>query len=99
MVKKQNSIIFREWIEYTFDEMDPFNITNWRGRFNEFVKRSQEIYAAYPEREDKVFGDVWNEFRYDPKNAENIEKLQQHNKECGFPKIAKNPNIFHWQKM
>ena len=69
--------------------MDPYNITQWRGRFAELVKRSQDIYDEHPEREDKVFGDVWNEWRYDPKNAEKVAVLINDKKSREYPRSTK----------
>lgn len=95
--KRPNSIIFREWIEHIFSDMDPYNITQWRGRFEELVKRSQDIYAEHPEREDKVFGDTWNEWRHNPKNAEKIDVLLNDENSRNYPRSTK-AKIFTLQK-
>lgn len=62
-----------------FQEFDPNNQTGWGEKINDLTTQAQTLYSQDPTRQDKIFGDVWNTFRYKPEQAQSIQTIQEQN--------------------
>ena len=72
---QKTSSEIRDSVTKTFSQMDPNNTTGWQSKTDELSKKAEELYNQNPDT--KVFGQVWNDFRYAPEQAEAIAKIQQ----------------------
>ena|SRR3990167_4091790 len=64
----------------TFSGFDPQNQTGWKEKLPELTTKAQQLYSQDPTQKDKVYGSVWNEFRYNPQQAQTIGQIQQQNR-------------------
>lgn len=69
----------KKGVTQAFQEFDPNNTTGWTDKLNDLVTQAQTLYSQDPTRQDKIFGDVWNTFRYKPEQAGAIQTIQEQN--------------------
>ena len=69
----------KKGVTQAFQEFDPNNTTGWTSQLNNLVSQAQTLYSQDPTRQDKIFGDVWNTFRYKPEQAQSIQTIQEQN--------------------
>jgi hypothetical protein len=67
----------RSGVQSAFAGFDSGNTTGWQGQMDNLVQQATNIYNQDPSRMDKVFGDVWNNFRNS--NLPAIQNLQAQN--------------------
>ena len=66
-------------VQKTFSGFDPNNTTGWQSQLDTLTKQATDLYNQDPTRQDKIFGDVWNTFRYNPVNDQGIQTIQAAN--------------------
>lgn len=70
---------FQGEISKTFSSNDPNNLTGWKEKLPELTQQAKTLFTQDPSQLDKVYGTVWNQWRYSPSNAQSIGKVQSAN--------------------
>jgi LysM repeat protein len=66
-------------VQKTFSGFDPDNSTGWQSQLDTLTKQATDLYNQDPTRQDKVFGDILNTFRYNPANNKGVQTIQAAN--------------------